>query len=123
MKEETMMILKMIESGKLTADDAVKVINALKSDGKSTSDTIDLVRKKVTKFAKEAEPKVKAAANVIVEKSAEIGTNFKKKVEEKINESKLKEKAEDIIDDVVDTDDDDFFDDGENDVLNEDTEE
>lgn len=122
MKDETMMILKMIESGKITADDAVKLINALKSDGKSTTDKIDSVKKKVTKFAKEAEPKVKAAANVIVEKSTELGSNFKKKVEEKINESKIKEKAEDIIDDVIDVDDDDFFDEGENDVLNEDEE-
>lgn len=122
MKDETMMILKMIESGKITADDAVKLINALKSDGKSTTEKIDSVKKKVTKFAKEAEPKVKAAANVIVEKSTELGSNFKKKVEEKINESKIKEKAEDIIDDVIDVDDDDFFDEGENDVLNEDEE-
>lgn len=121
MKEETMMILKMIDSGKITADDAVKLINAIKPDEKSTTDKIDSVKKKVTKLAKDAEPKVKAAANVIAEKSVELGNTLKKKVEKKISESK----AKDIVDDIIDVDDDsedadDFFDESENDVLGDD---
>lgn len=110
MKEQTMMILKMIESGKITADEGVKLINAVSGTGKSSesksSDVIGQVKKKVTnkvsKIAKEAEPKVKAAASAIAEKSGEI----KKKVEGKINEAKMKERAEDIIDDIEDVIDD-----------------
>lgn len=106
MKEERMMILKMIESGKITADEAVKLLGALSSSGKA-SEMLGTVKKKVSKLAKDAEPVVKAAA----EKGMVIGSNVKKKVEKKINESKIKEKLDesgvtdkvnDVIDDVKD---------------------
>lgn len=110
MKENaTMMILKMIENGKITADEGVKLIDAVNSAGKA-SDMIHSVKKRVKKMAKDAEPKVKAAAETIVEKSAEFGSAVKKK----INESKIKEKAEDVVDDI-----EDFFDDECSEVIEE----
>lgn len=96
MKDERMLILKMVESGKVSVDDAVKLLNAINNAGK-TGDMMDSVKKKVSSFAKTAEPKVRAVA----EKGMEIGSGIKKKVEDKINESKVKEKVTDAADEVV----------------------
>lgn len=122
MREERMAILKMIENGKITADEGVKLLNAINS-GTKKSDVISDVKNRVTKFAKGAEPKVKAVAGKVADKSMEIGAGVKKKVEEKIAESKhkdkiyeAKEKAEEVIEDIVDDVKDIFEDDIEDDI-------
>ena len=110
MKEERMSILKMLDEGKITADEAVKLIDAVNSGAAAkANDMFSSVKDSVTKFAKDAEPVVKSAATKVAEKSIIIGGNVKKKLEEKINESKYKDKvykfkgkADDIIDDISD---------------------
>lgn len=110
MREERMMILRLLEEGKVNAEEAVHLLETVNNAYKGrASEVFDTVKEKVTKFAKDAEPKVKSAAGKVMDKSVEIGNTVKKKVDDKINESKYKdkiydakEKAEDIIDDVVD---------------------
>lgn len=94
MKEERMAILKMLEEGKITADEAVKLIVAINgsSSANKANDIFNTVKKKVSKIAKDAEPKVKAAADM----AAEIGANVKQKVDSKIAESKYKNQFNDI---------------------------
>ena len=74
MKEERMMILNMLNDGKITADEAVALLNAISND----KEKLDLdsfargVRGKAADIAERAEPKMKKAAQEIKEKSVEV---------------------------------------------------
>lgn len=94
MKDERIMILKMIEDGKISADDGVKLIKALHNvEG---SETVKKVVKnidgfakdmkdKITEMAKDAEPKVKHATKVVVEKTGVVVDELGKNLKEIIN--------------------------------------
>lgn len=85
MKEERMFILNMLNEGKITADDACKLLAALKKDEKISSAEIGekvnkyakTVKDKVVKIAKDAEPKVKKYADVVNDKIEDIKTGIK----------------------------------------------
>lgn len=87
MKEERMLILNMLNEGKITADEAVSLLNALPSEGCSFDDFARSVKTKVEDFAGKAEPKVKKAAQDIRDRSVEAFDNIKAKIEEKRAES------------------------------------
>ncbi|MCD8238531.1 MAG: hypothetical protein LUC92_04240 [Clostridiales bacterium] len=99
MKEERMFILNMLNEGKITADDACKLLAALKtSDGSSaaSSDIGDKVGKyakdikdKVSKMAKDAEPTVKKYADVVSDKIDDIRESFKSKNASKVNDDEI----------------------------------
>lgn len=113
MKEERLMILKMIEDGKINADDGVKLLNALNGEGQNfkkaeleeklskAAKTVDAfakdVKVKVEAFAKDAEPKVKEASQVVLEKTAvafdELGKALKN-----VFETNTKDDCEDVKD-------------------------
>ncbi|MCD7855194.1 MAG: hypothetical protein LUG66_06230 [Clostridiales bacterium] len=89
MKEERMFILNMLNDGKITSDDACKLLAALKtSDGKSSSsseigDKVEKyakdIKAKVSKMAKDAEPTVKKYAGAVSDKIDDIRESFKTK--------------------------------------------
>ncbi len=85
MKEERMLILNMLNDGKITADEAVALLNAITAT--ETGGKIDNfahgVKAKAVGFAEKAEPKVKKAAAGIKNKSAEVIGNIKDKLKEK----------------------------------------
>ncbi len=87
MKEERMLILNMLNDGKITADEAVSLLNALPSEGCSFDDFARSVKTKVEGFAEKAEPKVKKAAQDIRDRSVEAFDNIKDKIKEKRAES------------------------------------
>jgi polyhydroxyalkanoate synthesis regulator phasin len=91
MKEERIMILKMVDEGKITADDGVKLLKAL-SRSVDTEEKISKAAKhfkeKVSDIAKEAEPKVKKAAHDIKVKSGEVADVIGEKIKNKMNSAK-----------------------------------
>ncbi len=135
MKEERVMILKMIEEGKISADDGVKLLNALKGENGSfkkkdfeekfskAAKSLDAFAKdfkgKVEEFAKDAEPKVKEASQVVWEKTASAFDDLSKTIKN-IFETKdeKKNKNDDIIDDEKDINKSDEADDFEIEVEN-----
>lgn len=102
MKEERMFILNMLNDGKISADDACKLLAAIKPSGEKSAEIGDKVGKyakdlktKVSKIAKDAEPKVKKYAEAVNDKFEDIKSNIKSKKASKAAE-------EEII--IVDTD-------------------
>ncbi len=100
MKEERMFILNMLNEGKITSDDACKLLAALKtSDGGSSSSASDLgdkvgkyakdIKDKVSKMAKDAEPTVKKYADVVSDKIDDIRENFKAKKASKPDDDEI----------------------------------
>lgn len=91
MKEERIMVLKMIDEGKITADDGVKLLKALSKSG-DTEEKISKAAKqfkdKVTDIAKEAEPKVKKAAQDLKKRGGEVADEIGEKIKSKINKCK-----------------------------------
>lgn len=87
MQEERMAILKMVEEGKISPNDAVKLMYALNSERpkrdfcieekfNKASQAMDEfakdVREKMSSVAKEVEPKFKKTTHTIIEKTSEI---------------------------------------------------
>lgn len=98
MKKEKMVILKMVNDGKITVDEAVKLIESIRgSKTFSAGEVFDNVRDKVCDIVEEAKPVVKKCADKAVEVSEEMYTKGKAKMEEYKN----KAKNSDIIDEVV----------------------
>lgn len=96
MKEERMFILNMLNDGKLSADEACKLLAALKDFpgegvsaeiGEKVNKCAGAVKEKVKKIAKEAEPAVKKYADKVSDKIDDIKTGIKNK--------KVAENAED----------------------------
>jgi hypothetical protein len=91
MKEERMMILKMVDEGKISADDGVKLLKALNKSvdtEEKLSKAAKQFKSKVGDFAKEAEPKVKKAAHDIKIKSGEVAEVIGEKIKNKMNTAK-----------------------------------
>lgn len=90
MKEERMKILKMVEDGKISVDDAAKLMESMrdayfdeeyceneftekmKRFGKDAEEFLKNVGCKMGEFAKDMEPKVKNVTRIVVSKTANI---------------------------------------------------
>ena len=116
MNEETKMILKMVEDGKISSDEAIKLIKALKDKGsssccadieeklqkagKAVGDFAKDVNKTVNSLAKKAEPVVKDFTYTVVDKTSEITNNIGKAVKGLFDETPTKDSAEDDVDEI-----------------------
>jgi len=100
MQTEKMMILKMLEEGKITAEEASRLLESGASSPaqtpkpastpkgsyipgsqtppKSTESTVDSMGRKIDAFVKEMEPKIKKATKVVVEKTAGAAESISK---------------------------------------------
>lgn len=116
MKKERLLILKMVNEGKITVDDAVKLLDSIKKESIiDAGNVIDSVKEKVTDFVDDAKPVVKKYAT----KAMEMGEDVYHKGKAKMGEYKRKVKEDDIIDEVPEA----SVIDDENDVVDESTNE
>lgn len=114
MKEERLMILKMVQEGKITADEAVKLLGAI-STTDSKSDTINKVRDKAVDMIDEAKPVVKKYAGKAGKVLNDVVDAFKDGVDKFNNKPRKSDFTDDVIDDISDK-----FDDLDDDYLVED---
>ena len=102
---EKMRVLELLEAGKITADEAAALINALGSSKFMSKETRDNVEEKlhqfahdVNKFAKEAgckvkeyykaaEPKIKKASQTALEKAASALDNLAQSISESLDKA------------------------------------
>ena len=105
MKEERMFILKMVQEGKITADEAVKLLDSISSNH-SKSDTIRQVRDKANGMLEDAKPVVKKYANKATRVLNDVVDAFKEGVDNFNNKPKKSDFTDDVIDDVSDHFDD-----------------
>ena len=113
MKEERMYILTMLNEGKITADEAVCLLNALAStEPRGFDEFAKSVKEKAVNFAEMAEPKVKKAAKDIKDKSVEVFGSIKGKFKEMKENDNINdaEESEYVIvsdeDEIIDASDD-----------------
>lgn len=89
-----MFILNLLKEGKINADEAVNLLNALAATETNGFDEFARgVKVKAADFAEKAEPKMKKAAYDIRSKSAEVFDSIK----EKIKERKVQDEPNEII--------------------------
>jgi len=101
MQEERMLVLKMVDEGKICVDEATKLLDALKTTGAHagptfeekfnsfTNDTKEFFKDvgcKINKMYKNAEPKIKDAAKTVVAKTADIADNISQSLNEKVKD-------------------------------------
>jgi len=99
MEKERMQVLKMIDEGKISVDEATKLLDVLKASGgkenasledrfnKFSSDTKDFLKdmgKKINHIYEKAEPKVKDATKKVVAKTADIAENISQSLNDKV---------------------------------------
>ena len=100
MQEERMQVLKMVDEGKITVDEATKLFDALKLTGgaanqqnfeekfnnftKETKEFFKEVGCKINELYKKAEPKIKEVGTNVVAKTADIADNISKSLNEKV---------------------------------------
>ncbi len=114
MKKASLKILALLESGKITSDEAVKLLEAVKkNDGISTSFDSEDVQEKLSNFSaqvdtfakdvggkmgsafKEMEPKVKKATKVVFEKTAKVVDEISKSLNETLKNMETEDCCED----------------------------
>ncbi|MBR1735956.1 MAG: hypothetical protein IJ736_02910 [Firmicutes bacterium] len=115
MTEETKMILKMVEDGKITSDEAIKLLKTLRDRnngcGIDIEDKIQKaskavggfakdVNKTVSSLAKKAEPVVKDFTYTVIDKTSEITNNVGKAVKGLFDETPSKAAADDDNDEI-----------------------
>lgn len=100
-----MFILKMVQEGKITADEAVKLLDSISSNH-SKSDTIRQVRDKANGMLEDAKPVVKKYANKATRVLNDVVDAFKEGVDNFNNKPKKSDFTNDVIDDVSDHFDD-----------------
>jgi len=96
MQEERMKVLEMVDEGKISVDEATKLLHSLGAghDGPSfeekfnkfshdTKEFFKDVGGKINEMYKEVEPKVKSATQKVVSKTADIAENISQKLDEK----------------------------------------
>ena len=105
MKEERMFILKMVQEGKITADEAVKLLDSI-SSSHSKSDTMRQVKEKANDIIEDAKPVVKKYANKATKVLNDVVDAFKEGVDNFNNKPKKSDFTDDVIDDVSDHFDD-----------------
>lgn len=118
MKEERMMILKMVQEGKITADEAVKLFNAV-AQSSEKSDTIKQVRDKAMDIVDEAKPVVKKYAGKAGKVLNDVVDAFKDGIDNFNSKPRKSDFTDDVIDEVSDSFDDlqddyEVFEDDEN---------
>lgn len=106
MQEERMQVLKMVEDGKISVDEATKLFEALKGvaihPGESFEDKFNNFTKesksffkdigsKVNEMYKKAEPKIKGASKAVAEKTAKVCDNISRSINEKIEREEKKD--------------------------------
>lgn len=85
MKEERLLVLNMLNEGKINTEEACKLLEALGSSaqsgefGEKVSKYADSFKKKAVKLAKNAEPTVKKYAEAVGEKFEDIKSGIKNK--------------------------------------------
>lgn len=100
MKEEKMTILKMLEDGKITADEACKLMEAVSAG----ENKIAAVKERLTSMAKDAKPVLKKAAGVAKDVTGIAAGAAKKSIDiigTKVTEIKNKPRKADFNNDVV----------------------
>ena len=100
MKEERMFILKMVQDGKITADEAVKLLESI-SPSHSKSDTIRQVKEKANDIIEDAKPVVKKYANKATRVLNDVVDAFKEGVDNFNNKPKKSDFTDDLDDDFV----------------------
>ncbi|MCL2016160.1 MAG: hypothetical protein FWG68_07950 [Defluviitaleaceae bacterium] len=111
MKQERLKVLQMLEDGKITADDATKLLDTLhQSDTRAfiNEDTAEQVEEKLQRFAKSAEhfarefgqkaseaykdvePKIKKASQTMLEKTSEVIDEIAKTLHTTIENAKAR---------------------------------
>lgn len=80
MKDIIKSILSMVNDGKITAEEGVKLINAVKATYNPNYEAAKKMKNKMKKAVKDAEPKVKKAAGIIWDKSVEAVDGLSKGV-------------------------------------------
>ena len=95
MQEERMQVLKMVEEGKITVDEAAKLFEALKGMAvipsknfeekfndfsKDTKAFFKDIGGKVNEMYKKAEPKIKGASKAVAVKTAEVCDNISRSI-------------------------------------------
>ena len=91
MKEERIMILKMVDEGKISVDDGVKLLKAINkaSDAEEKiSNAAKQFKSKMSDIAKEAEPKVKKVANDLKIKSSELADEISERLKSGVAKGK-----------------------------------
>ena len=104
MQEERLQVLKMVDEGKITVDEATKLLDALKGTAamhhaavapspnfeekfnsftKDTKEFFKDVGSKINHMYKEAEPKIKSATKAVVCKTANLADNISQSLNEK----------------------------------------
>ncbi|MCL2573252.1 MAG: hypothetical protein FWE34_01715 [Defluviitaleaceae bacterium] len=100
MQEERMQVLKMVDEGKITVDEATKLLEGLRATGNEgggkqfeekfkafTNDMKEFCKDvtcKLNEATKKAEPKVKEFAKNVVAKTADIADNISQSLNEKV---------------------------------------
>jgi len=98
MQEERMQVLKMVDEGKISVDEATKLLDALRVSGgqqvnleekfnafaKDTKEFFKDVRNKINVMYKEAEPKIKEATKTVVAKTANFADSISQNLNEKV---------------------------------------
>ena len=99
MQDEKIMVLKMVEDGKISPDEAVKLLQALATPNESNSVDVDEklntfyqsvesfakdCNEKVSAIAKDVEPKLKEATKIIVEKITPLLDSLSNSLKESI---------------------------------------
>ncbi|MDO4300317.1 MAG: hypothetical protein Q4D26_02860 [Clostridia bacterium] len=98
MKKERMTILKMINDGKITVDEAIKLMESIKSaKAMDTGDVIESVKEKVSEIVEDAKPVVKKYAA----KAKEVGEEVYNKGKAKVEEYKTRAKNSDFADEII----------------------
>jgi gas vesicle protein len=100
MQEERLQVLKMVEDGKITVDESIKLLEALKGGpsgpgleekfnnfAKETKEFFKDVGKKVNEMYKGAEPKIKEATKKVAAKTAEVADSISQSINEKIKKA------------------------------------
>ena len=97
MQEERMQVLKMVDEGKITVDEATKLLETLKGgdSGKQFEEKFKAfsqdmkefckdVTCKINEMTKKAEPKIKEFTKNVVSKTADIADNISQSLNEKV---------------------------------------
>ncbi len=101
MKKERMEIIKMVGEGKISADDAVKLLESIKGSGVSAGEILDGVKEKVSDMMSDAKPVVKKYAVKAKDKAKEVGGGVYEKGKAKVEKIKNKAKSSDIADEII----------------------
>lgn len=104
MKEERMMILRMVDEGKINVDDGVKLLKAINKatdTEEKISKAASKLKTKMSDFAEEAKPVVKKAAHDLKVKSSEMADEIGGKIKAHMN----RKDACDCEGDILEADD------------------